>query len=189
MFVGHLAANNIPGGREQLKAAKLAQRDGKLPDWIHKRHGWFQGEDGQWRREIHDDDMKLTGKLKSGKGEMKLDQAIKHDELFKAAPGLKNTTIEAGKTQGGVAEFLPCQNKIMVSRPGNIKDIAHEVAHAVQQDQQFPEQSRGASARDPNYRTNIGEREARNVEQRIKDQSKKPDLLKTAPKAGVSAAG
>lgn len=190
MFVGERAAGNIAGGKEQFQAAQAALSEGKAPAWIHKRHGWFQGEDGQWRREVLDDDMKLrSGGLKEGKGPMALDQAIKHDELFKVAPNLRCTTIEAGRPtgKGAVAEYDPGRDHIVVRDPKDLKSIAHEVQHAVQNDQGFPEGSRGASGSDPNYRENIGERESRDVEKRLRDQDSKPDLLKTAPKGGRSA--
>lgn len=180
MFVGDRAAPNIAGGQETLAASQNAQGSGDPPDWIYQRYGWFQGKDGQWRTEVPDDKMEMTGKLKKGEGPMPLDQAIKHDELFKAAPNLRHTTIEAGQPtgKGAVAEYDPNQDHITVRNPKDLKSTAHEVQHAVQNDQGFPEDSRGASGSDPRYWQNKGEEEARDVEKRLQGPKGTPDLMK-----------
>jgi hypothetical protein len=95
MFVGDKAAPNIPGASEQLGQARAEESGGGHMPAIFASTGWFKGPDGQWRREVPDKDMEFTGKLKKGAGAIPLDQAIKHDELFKAAPGLRDVTIEA----------------------------------------------------------------------------------------------
>jgi len=180
MFVGDKAAPNIEGASEQLGRAKEQADNGKHMPHIFQQTDWFQNKDDkQWRREVSDKDMKMTGDLKKNGGSMRLDQAVKHDELFKAVPNLRCTTIESKKLsgKGNVAEYDPNKNHITVNNPKDMKSTAHEIQHAVQNDQNFPTGSRGADGSDPNYKNNRGEREARDVEARLNGQGGKPDLL------------
>lgn len=180
MFVGEKAAPNIAGASQQLGQAKEQDDSGEHMPHIFRQTDWFKNsDDGQWRREIDDSKMEMTGNLKNGKDPVRLDEAVKHDELFKAAPDLRCTQIQADKNldSGTYAEFHPDKDLIKVRDPGDKKSTIHEMQHALQQDQNFPGQSRGSSSNDSNYKDNLGEREARDVEDRMKDQSSKPELL------------
>jgi len=189
MFVGPKAAHHIPGAVDQLNTATHLASDGEHMPHIFQQTGWFQNkEDGQWRREVPDKDMKLTGKLKSGDIK-RLDEVIKHDNLFRAAPEIRNVTVSAGGhdlDRNTAAAYYPGRRHISIKDPGKKKDLAHEIQHAVQENQHFPTQSRGAMMNGPGgyseYKKNLGEQESRDVESRLgnTNPSRKPRLCHKA---------
>lgn len=183
MFVGEKASPNIPGAAEDLGRAKQQAAGGQHMPHIFKQTGWFQAEDGQWRREVPDKDMKLTGRLKKGGGPVRIDEAIDHKKLFEADPDLRCSTVEVKSIPGFAGGYDPNKRRIYVEDPNDIKTIMHEKQHDIQYQHgltpgTLPETAGSREA----YLNNTGEREARDVEARLKnnDRQKKPALLHKA---------
>lgn len=183
MFVGEKSAGNIPGASDALNKAKARADDGDHMPAIFNGTDWFKGEDGRWRREVPDKDMKLTGHLKEGGGAVPFDKAVKHDELFKADPDLKNSTVEVKDLPGFEGGYDRDNRRIYVRNPNDLKTIAHEKQHDIQFGHGLtpgttPQAAGGVEA----YENNLGEVEARDVESRMNnsDIKKKPKLCHKA---------
>lgn len=186
MYVGEQAAPNIEGAQDNLELAKQqAQREEDLMK-IYETTGWHQGpEPGVWLHEVPDDNMKMTGDLEAGGGPVPLHKAIKHDELFQAAPGLKDTTVSAGDTSypGALGEFRPEENHIAVGSANDKESLAHEIQHAVAQEQGMPDSYRGSSPDEAgsyeDYKNNPGEIMAEDTADRLNGaNSDAPELAK-----------
>lgn len=80
------AGSKAPARKDGLSSS--AKLDAELKIW--RDTGWFRDKDGAWKFEIGDGDAKLNPKFQSGG---KLSDLLKHDELFKAYPELRDVKI------------------------------------------------------------------------------------------------
>ncbi len=108
-----------------LQKAKQMLSDGKDSEQIRKATGWFKGYDGKWRYEIDDSKAELSERnIKihyTNEGDVyrtaRLEDVIKHDELFKAYPQLKDYTLIIQETEPGVqGSFFKRSNQIVISQ-------------------------------------------------------------------------
>ena len=132
-----------------LAQARELEADGVSSEDIRQRTGWFKSYDGKWRYEIDDSKMEFIG-AEVGK-ETTLGKAIKHDELFKAYPQLKDVRfkLEELKNKDGQYDFT---NNILTLSPSLIQNgklipkakslLIHEIQHAIQHIEGF---ARGGS--------------------------------------------
>lgn len=80
------AGSKAPARKDGLSSS--AKLDAELKIW--RDTGWFRDKDGAWKFEIGDGDAKLNPKFQSGG---KLGDLLKHDELFKAYPELRDVKV------------------------------------------------------------------------------------------------
>jgi len=93
IFAGEKAYAELkyaPVKADKLDKAQAMAKEGKNELEIWRDTGWFRDKDGAWKFEIGDGDAKLNPKFQSGG---KLGNLLKHDELFKAYPELKDVKV------------------------------------------------------------------------------------------------
>lgn len=93
IFAGEKAYAELkyaPVRADKLSKAQAMAKEGKNELEIWRDTGWFRDKDGAWKFEIGDADAKLNPKFQSGG---KLEDLLKHDELFKAYPELKDVKV------------------------------------------------------------------------------------------------
>ncbi len=93
IFAGEKAYAELkyaPVRADKLSKAQAMAKEGKNELEIWRDTGWFRDKDGAWKFEIGDADAKLNPKFQSGG---KLGDLLKHDELFKAYPELKDVKV------------------------------------------------------------------------------------------------
>ena len=93
IFAGEKAYAELkyaPVKADKLDKAQAMAKEGKNELEIWRDTGWFRDKDGAWKFEIGDGDAKLNPKFQSGG---KLGDLLKHDELFKAYPELKDVKV------------------------------------------------------------------------------------------------
>lgn len=98
IFAGEKAYAELkyaPVRADKLSKAQAMAKEGKNELEIWRDTGWFRDKDGAWKFEIGDAGAKLNPKFQSGG---KLGDLLKHDELFKAYPELKD--VKVVKMQG-----------------------------------------------------------------------------------------
>lgn len=114
---------------ESLYDAAKRLESGQDPEVIRKETGWFMGQDKRWRYEISDEGAEVIPvRFKSG-ATYKLSDILKHDELFKAYPQLKDLKVKLGIARGTKAGSYTRATKtleILVNRE-RPKDIMPEV--------------------------------------------------------------
>uniref|UniRef100_A0A6H1ZND9 Large polyvalent protein associated domain-containing protein n=1 Tax=viral metagenome TaxID=1070528 RepID=A0A6H1ZND9_9ZZZZ len=129
---------------------------GMTPAAARQSFGWFKGQEGKWRFEIDDSeavyvpdietDHKIALKLQRAGG-AKLDDVLKHPELFKAYPELKDINVSKRDLGGPGARYIHEQKEIALDKDTFLSDKAkesllHEVQHAIQEIEGF---ARGGS--------------------------------------------
>lgn len=93
IFAGEKAYAELkytPVRADKLSKAQAMAKEGKNELEIWRDTGWFRDKDGAWKFEIGDADAKLNPKFQSGG---KLEDLLKHDELFKAYPELGDVKV------------------------------------------------------------------------------------------------
>lgn len=93
IFAGEKAYAELkyaPVKADKLSKAQAMAKEGKNELEIWRDTGWFRDKDGAWKFEIGDGDAKLNPKFQSGG---KLGDLLKHNELFKAYPELKDVRV------------------------------------------------------------------------------------------------
>ena len=93
IFAGEKAYAELkyaPVRADKLSKAQAMAKEGKNELEIWRDTGWFRDKDGAWKFEIGDGSAKLNPKFQSGG---KLEDLLKHDELFKAYPELKDVKV------------------------------------------------------------------------------------------------
>lgn len=93
IFAGEKAYAELkyaPVRADKLSKAQAMAKEGKNELEIWRDTGWFRDKDGAWKFEIGDADAKLNPKFQSGG---KLGDLLKHDELFKAYPELRDVKV------------------------------------------------------------------------------------------------
>lgn len=93
IFAGEKAYAELkyaPVKADKLSKAQAMAKEGKNELEIWRDTGWFRDKDDAWKFEIGDADAKLNPKFQSGG---KLEDLLKHDELFKAYPELKDVRV------------------------------------------------------------------------------------------------
>ena len=132
-----------------LAQARELEADGVSSEDIWQQTGWFRSYDGKWRYEIDDSKMEFIG-AEVGK-ETTLGKVIRHDELFKAYPQLKDVRfkLEELKNKDGQYDFT---NNILTLSPSLLQNgklipkakslLIHEIQHAIQHIEGF---ARGGS--------------------------------------------
>lgn len=93
IFAGEKAYAELkyaPVKADKLSKAQAMAKEGKNELEIWRDTGWFRDKDGAWKFEIGDAGAKLNPKFQSGG---KLGDLLKHDELFKAYPELKDVRV------------------------------------------------------------------------------------------------
>ena len=143
-LAGTFIAKNSPFWNPRLAeaAAESLRKGARREDIFFDTETWVNPPDGIWRQELDDSVMiinpaMINSPLPKGSPAYKLERTIEHNDLFKAAPQLRQTrtflTIDPTKASAGV--FYPGANVIEV----NGKDLAevrsiliHEVGHGIQ---------------------------------------------------------
>ncbi len=135
---GAKTANKLALQKAQEMTAKSANRDK-----VWKETGWFKDVDGQWKYEIDDSGAKIDQKL----GGETVGANLKHDDLYRAYPGLKRAKMhhmgdpydvgggawrDPGPTRYG--ELLLRPDKIA---SGTKSTTLHELQHAIQGREKF----------------------------------------------------
>ncbi len=126
---------------DTLSEAKKLADEGKDPEYIRKKTGWFQGYEGKWRFEIDDSDAEFyLDNLKIG-GRYKLGTLMHHNALYKAYPQLKNIDVYITDSNNYKGYADSSQNVIELSLNRNEGDLdktlIHEVQHLIQNYEQF----------------------------------------------------
>ena len=137
---------------------------------IWEKSGFWLGQDGLWRYEISDKDLKYSDRFSSAPNQrMKLHNAIDHSTLFKAFPKAKDITIKStDNLKGYEASYDPSTNTIIVDNTLNIRHLAHEVQHAINESVGAFTGTNLESAKSfKTYRREPGEMESRVVEKRL----------------------
>lgn len=143
-MIGTFFGKNSPFWNPRLATAALASlnKGARREDIFFDTNTWVNPPDGIWRQELDDSVMvvnpaMINSQIPKGSPAYKLERVIEHNDLFKAAPQLRQTraflTIDPTKDSAGV--FYPGANVIEV----NGKDLAevrsilvHEVGHGIQ---------------------------------------------------------
>lgn len=109
-----------------LEIAKRRIENGEDGETVRQETGWFKGYDGKWRFEINDKMSELVENPKletHGNDEdglyqtARLADVLKHDDLFKAYPELKDYKVIIQETNTGVeGSFFPKRKEIVLSR-------------------------------------------------------------------------
>lgn len=181
-FVGECTEGNAHA-QERFRDAKEMSRRGHTPASIFREKGCFQDLDGFWVSEVSDKDARMTGKLKSHGQRMRFDEAMRHDELFRARPDMARTKIEVDKKLSHAGEYRP-DGTIVVRDPKNLGVAIHEGQHAAQdKDGRIKWHDSGTPYEKRNH-----EIEAFDVMHRRKaDSGSSPDLLKKSEGKDVKA--
>jgi hypothetical protein len=158
MFGGRLAKT---ANLEKLAQAEKFEKVGVHPDTIWKATGWGRGKDGQWRFEIPDNkasmkpnaDMEMEAWGPKGDGTFghnaKASDVIDHEELFKAYPALRETTVvpdnsgNLGSSYGGKIGLRTGRDATNTR-----STMLHEMQHEVQKIENF---ARGNNGSMPEY--------------------------------------
>jgi hypothetical protein len=116
----------------QLSLAKDLAAKGIGRDDIWSQTGWFKGPEGNWRFEIPDEGMKVTGPIGEGST---LGSVIEHPQLFDAYPELRQTEMYQRAGTGGA--FSPgTEGAPPAISIGALKDptgvMLHEIQHNIQ---------------------------------------------------------
>ena len=122
-----------------LVQAKKLESQGAKSEEIRQKTGWFKGYDGKWRYEIDDSKMEFLG-VEVDK-ETTLGEVIKHDELFKAYPELREVRFIVDSSLNDKGYYDYKNNLIKI--PANLvsdasldiklkKLLIHEIQHAIQ---------------------------------------------------------
>lgn len=129
-----------------LEVAQLAEKEGLSPDEIWNKTGFFKGSDNRWRYEIDDSGLELKEdwhkQQPSNKhlyqGEEYLEKVMKHPELYKSYPELRDVKIKVQPGMPHGSAYWDGQ-KIVVSESvvNNKGVIMHEVQHAIQDMEKF----------------------------------------------------
>lgn len=170
--------------KDNYNNAKAMLKSGVNNETVRQKTGWFVGEDGKNRFEISDDKSKLKNIKKDSKS--KLSNILEHTDLYEMYPKIKNINVkfknikdyyDKGKaknyTVGG--QFNPFTNTIEINNKLFDKNnselqikkiLLHEIQHYIQKAEKYSSGSSGKNGID-NYLNNIGERESKDVENRI----------------------
>ncbi|MBR2474158.1 MAG: hypothetical protein IKB51_03920 [Clostridia bacterium] len=134
-----------------LAQAEELEAQGATSEDIRKKTGWFRSYDKLWRYEIDDSKMEFLGAEVDI--ETTLGEVIKHDELFKAYPQLRDVKFKLDSNLNEKGYYNYGNNLIAI--PANLvsasdnkleKLLIHEIQHAIQQIEGF--------ARGGNYNVN-----------------------------------
>lgn len=174
--VGAKSAN-----KAALGAAQDMERRGVKPEAIWQQTGWGKGPDEKWRFEIDDSAAKMTPELRKmpQKETINMEDAFRHDELYKAYPELATTGIHhrefppAGRD--AFASYMEKHNEVAVNnahqrfkKQGTLAPgILHELQHAAQVKEGFQPGGNLKDGMDA-YQRLAGEAEARLVESRMR---------------------
>lgn len=133
-FAGRRAAT---ANGDRLRLARLLDREGKDEWFIWHNTGWAKGTDGKWRFEIPDDGAawaKSWNTLRRRTGEMPLEEAFSHPELFAAYPILRDIRVRFVDEGGG--SWYSDKGLIEIGRGGGAESarstMLHEIQHAIQ---------------------------------------------------------
>lgn len=163
----------------QLGRAGEMEQAGKSEEEIRRDTGWFLGPDDMWRYEIDDSKASLVTKLPDDKF-LTLPEVLKHPDLYKAYPQLKNTSVLFGQRGVSAASFEPISSVISLnwtlndlrenpSTHDELKSaLLHEVQHNVQEIEGF---ARGGSPE-------AMQREISDAKFRLDALKQKPDYKK-----------
>lgn len=147
--------------KTSLDEAKSLEQDGLLNnEQIRQTTGWYRGDDGEWKLEISDMDMKFKlpdmkeykkARDKNGKkiATIKLGNLMEHEKLFKEYPFLENLNVHfsnEARDDGTVAETfgdtIVFYNK-KIEKLGKEKEketkkaAIHEIQHVIQDYENF----------------------------------------------------
>ena len=133
-----------------LHRAKQQIDAGADPEQVRQETGWHKWEDGKWRFEIDDSQMRVIGlDNKSKLSDVKrgssavwgLPAMIDHPALFRAYPFLNDITVAVSKNFGNGGSYIPKYKQIEVGYSNNDginKDtLLHEIQHAIQEHEGF----------------------------------------------------
>jgi len=138
-FGGERSLGNLPKDERAEKERNLTIAKGIYGDakdvssdeaqQIRLMTGWYRGDDGNWRYEIDDHKMQLTGKT-----EGRLDEVVKHDELFRLYPEIRDVKVSI-HDGARIGKYDPWNLTVYV-RGRNEADkratMIHEIQHVLQ---------------------------------------------------------
>lgn len=166
-MLGGIKAKGTPTG--QLAKAQKLLAEGKAKNEVWRETGWLKGVENKWKFEIDDSGAKFNAQKLKPRGRDKgistadtLFSLLKHENLFKAYPQLRNllTTIEVDDKYNNTGSFNEGQDrsseglfdlepeiKIQAKTIKDVKSILfHETQHAIQEIEGF---ARGGSPGSP----------------------------------------
>jgi len=149
----------------------------KAKQWKNAIGRFTAVHDRKQRFEIDDSGAKLTYKPRRGEFEiLNLGDILKHDELYKNYPELRDMAFYLEPDMKNLAEYYPGDRRLpefikLSTKKKQIKDEAldnllHEVQHAVQKREGFAPGTNMDAAGSHGYITSPGEIEARDVSKR-----------------------
>jgi hypothetical protein len=133
--------------RAALQRAEEMAAAGVPREEVWSATGWFQGNDGKWRFEINDIDahvpLEVADRMEIDGGYVgRIDQALNHDLLWQAYPGIADTkaALEFGPANEG-AFAIRNGKRLMHAKgpsPARVESASlHELQHAIQQGEGF----------------------------------------------------
>ena len=191
-FAGRKAKNS---DISLLQKAQSMIEDGVDSETVRKETSWFKGYDNKWRFEIDDSKVTITQsdrKYLQETSSTLLGYLIKHNELFKSYPQLRDIMVYSKDINGdGDAYYDPKFKSITISSHSlnslsnnGLKSILiHEIQHAIQDIEGF---TSGTNTDDfAKYLNTAGEIEAYDTSDRVDftaDQRKntRPDIDRTS---------
>ena len=126
---------------QRAREAERMEKQGYAPEEIWAATGTVRGLEGRWRQEITDHNATISGKRPMRP--TKLNKFLKHDEIFKSYPFLKNVEIEfydntdnlsdqgwTGGNRMGIATHNPLGE--LNSDDEILDTLIHEIQHQIQ---------------------------------------------------------
>lgn len=174
---------------DKLSEAKELKKQGYSNEQIRQRTLWFQDPNGKWLFEISDSDAELVP-LEKNKT-YKLEEILKHNDLYEAYPELKNIKIKTKDIKNGkngeiysgeyntLTKTITLNNKFVDPKYSEYvrSTILHEVQHRIQAIEGLEKGDVGKNL--IKYYTSLGEIESADVENR--SRLTYTDIKKNAP--------
>ena len=128
LFAYENSATNIKKDTiKNLNTAKQMQKNGDDELKIWRETGWFKDKDNIWKFELNDSNAKIKT-LKQGI----LGNVLKHDELFKAYPELKNNYVFFDSNIKTNSLFNPKNGEITINANLSKSDIKNALMQEIQ---------------------------------------------------------
>lgn len=184
-------AHSLTANRIALEAAKQFIDEGRDPDDVRAKTGWFMGEDDCWRYEIsdHDSSLKMGAFHQEGaalKFNGRLGQILDHPKLYAAYPFLAEIKVETEITEhsaesGGYrsasVDAIGLNLSGIKAKSSTVlglqENLLHEIQHSIQDTERFGSGASSEYLRTA-YANSLFDREDK-LRKRLQDLSITPD--------------
>jgi hypothetical protein len=140
MFVGQ---KSNTWDMDNYELALKMDRAGIDPTEINRYTGYYKNPSSKiWSQEISDQSAELAGGMPKAVGEVvPISDVLRHDDLYKAYPDMKN--ISVGRKAGKGAEYDDSKKTMLmgedvVDPKTQLSYMIHELQHAIQSKERFP---------------------------------------------------